>query len=160
MNIDDLFVQFVETLDREVELLTTIRYRLIVLGAIAAFDQGDVIPKAVQEVEVSSEELKVFELLRASITIQLTDELNLDANSQIEEIAHHAQGAWEEILLDRRQSLKDSMDGIQELANSVCESMERRAALIEEALKFIRTGSGTTYGRTVSRGGVLVEGAI
>ena len=44
VDTDDLFVQLVEALDRDLELLAVLRYRLIVLGALAGADQGPSIP--------------------------------------------------------------------------------------------------------------------
>lgn len=160
MNIDDLLVQFVETLDRELEILATIRYRLIVLLALAGADEGQSIPTAVREAENASEALRLSELVRSSMTVQLADEFNIDPMSRIDELAVHAPGSWSEILMDRRRALIESMSGIQGLANSVSAAMGRRAELVEEALRFVHSDRVATYGRTAPRGAVLVEGAI
>lgn len=160
MNIDDLLVQFVETLDRELEILATIRYRLIVLLALAGADEGQSIPTAVREAENASEALRLSELVRSSMTVQLADEFNIDPMSRIDELAVHAPGSWSEILMDRRRALIESMSGIQGLANSVSAAMGRRAELVEEALRFVHSDCVATYGRTAPRGAVLVEGAI
>ena len=44
VDTDDLFVQLVEALDRDLELLAVLRYRLIVLGALAGRRPGSVHP--------------------------------------------------------------------------------------------------------------------
>lgn len=160
MNTDDLLLQFVETLDRELELLATIRYRLIVLGALASSDQGQSIPTAVHEAEIAFEALKLSELVRASATVRLADELNLDPMPRIGDLAARVDGGWGEIILDRRRALIEAVTEIQGVARSLTEAISRRAALSEEALRFLHADGQTTYGRNAPRGGVLVEGAI
>lgn len=160
MNTDKLLVQFVETLDRELELLATIRYRLVVLGALAGADQSQSIPTAVHEAEIAFEALRLSELVRASVTVRLADEFKLDPTPRIDEIAANAGGGWGEILLEKRKTLIEAVTEIQGIASSITEAVGRRAALTEEALRFLKTDSQTTYGRSGSRGGVLVEGAI
>ncbi len=161
VNNDDLLLQFVETLDRELELLATIRYRLIVLGALASGDQSQSIPTAVHEAEIAFEALRLSELVRASVTVRLADEFNLDPTPQINDLAVHVAGGWSEILLDRRRALIEAVTEIQGVARSITEAIGRRATLSEEALRFINTDGGATYGRAAApRGGVLVEGTI
>lgn len=160
MNIDELFVQFVEIIDNEIELLLMIRYRLVVLGAMADVDQGKCIPVAVNETEKACESLRLVELMRGSVTAELTELLGLDSSARIDEIAECAKEAWGEILMERRVSLIATVKDIQEVADRVSEKMGSRSALAAEALAFLRTDGGSTYGRSVPRGGVLVEGAI
>ncbi len=160
MNIDDLLVQFVETLDRELELLATVRYRLIVLSALADGDYGQSIPTAVHEAEIAFEALRLSELVRASVTVRLADEFNLDVPPCLEELASNASGGWREILSGKRQALIEAVTEIQGLAGSITETVGRRAAVTEEALRFLNGDSQTHYGRPMVRSGVLVEGAI
>ncbi|TAN30997.1 hypothetical protein EPN29_14080 [bacterium] len=160
MTIDDVLVEFVETLDRELELLATIKYRLIVLGALAGTDQSQSIPTAVRETEVASEALRLLELVRGSVTVRLADEFHLGPMPRIDELAAHASAGWGDILLDRRRTLIEAVTEIQGLAGALTSAMGRRAAMAEEALTSIRADCGATYGRTVPRGGVLVEGSI
>ena len=160
MNTDDLLIHFVETLDRELELLATIRYRLIVLGALASSDQGCSIPTAVHEAEIAFEALRLSELVRASATVRLADELNLDPMPRIGDVAACVDGGWGEILLDRRRALIEAVTDIQGVARSLTEAISRRAALSQDALRFLQTDGQSTYGRNAPRGGVLVEGMI
>jgi hypothetical protein len=160
VDIDELLVQLMETLDRDLELLAILHYRLIVLGSLAAADQASSIPTAVREIEIAYEDLRLADLVRATTTVRVADELELAAMPRIDEIAARASGGWSEALLDRRRSLLETITGIKGVASTVSASMSRRAALAEEALAFLRVDGGSTYGRTASRGGVLVEGAI
>lgn len=160
VDIDDLLVQLVEALDRDLELLAMLRYRLIVLGALGGADQSPSIPTAVREIEIAYENLRVADLVRASITVQVADEYDVDPLSRIDEIAAHAGGVWVEVLLERRSSLLEIVSATQGLADTVRSAMGRRANLAEEALSFLRADGGATYGRFTSRGGVLVDGTI
>lgn len=160
MNIEELLVQFVDILDNEIELLLQIRYRLIVLGAIADVDQGRSIPRAVSETEKVCEQLRLSELMRGSVTAEITEILGIEPTARIDEIAQSVNEVWRDILLERRSSLIETVRDIQEVAAWVTKEMGTRAALASEALGFLKTDSGSTYGRSAPRGGLLVEGAI
>lgn len=160
MTNDDILIQFVDTLDNEIQLLSTIRYRLTVLGALAGADQGQLLPRAVQETESACEQLRLCELLRGTLAAKLADELEVDALARIDVFAENVEDAWSEILMDRRRMLLEAVAELQGLAESLTESMGRRAALAEAALSYLRSDKGTTYGRIAPRGGVIVEGAI
>lgn len=160
MNIEELLVQFVEILDSEIELLLQIRYRLIVLGAIADVDQGKSIPIAVNETEQVCERLRLSELMRGSVTAEITDMLGTEPSARIDEIALSVNEVWREILIARRNSLIETVRDVQEVAAWVTKEMGARAALASEALGFLKTDGGSTYGRSAPRGGLLVEGAI
>jgi hypothetical protein len=160
VDTDDLFVQLVEALDRDLELLATLRYRLVVLGALAGADQGPSIPIAVREIEAAYEDLRVADLVRASATVEVAEEFDLDPTPRLDQLAARASGAWSDVLLDRRRSIIEAVISIEGLAATVRTSMSRRASLAQEALAFLRTDAGATYGRSVVRGGVLVEGSI
>jgi hypothetical protein len=157
---DDLLVQLVGALDRDLELLEILRYRLIVLGALAGADQGPSIPTAVRDIENTYEALRMAELLRASATVPVADEFGLDPMPRIDELAEYASSGWSEVLLDRRRALIETVAGVQGLANTISVAMGRRAALADEALSFLRADGGATYGRSPTRSGSLVDGVI
>jgi hypothetical protein len=160
VDTDDLFVQLVEALDRDLELLATLRYRLIVLGALAGADQGPSLPTAVREIEVAYEDLRLADLVRATATVRVAEEFGLDAMPRLDQLAERASGAWSEVLMERRRSIIETVIGIEGVTNTVRTAMGRRASLAKEALAFLRIDAGATYGRSVARGGVLVEGSI
>jgi hypothetical protein len=160
VNIDELLVKLVDALDRDIDLLATLRYRFIVLGALAGADQSASLPTAVREVELSFEALRVADLVRASVTARIAEELELEATPRLDELATRTEGAWREILLERRQSLIFAVTSIQSLATTLRTAMGRRVALAEDALAFLRGDRASTYHRTSSRGGLLVEGTI
>ncbi len=160
VTIDELLVKLVDSLDRDLELLAILRYRFIVLGALAGADQSPSLPTAVRDIELSFEALRLADLVRASLTAQIAEQLELEATPRLDDLAQRAEGAWGEILLERRQSLIFSVTSIQGLANSLKVAMGRRVSLAEDALAFLRGDRASTYQKTGSRGGLLVEGTI
>ena len=160
VDIDDLLAELVESLDREVELLLVLRYRLTVLGALATGDQGASIVTGVREVELAHEALRLEELARSAATVLVTDYFELDDQIRLDELATHVAPGWGDLLRERRLALIESINGVQRLAETVHHAMGRRAALAEEALSFLRSDGASTYGRPVPRGGVLVDGVL
>lgn len=160
MDADDLLSDLVLSLDRDLELLAVLRYRLIVLASLAAADQGASIPLAVREIELAYEALRLEELVRSSAMMMVSDHFEVDSAVRLDELATHTSEGWSEILLERRRSLIETVTAIQSLANTVSSAMGRRAALADEALNFLRTDQSGTYGRSTPRGGVLVDGAL
>jgi hypothetical protein len=160
VTIDELLVKLVDSLDRDIELLATLRYRFIVLGALAGADQSPSLPTAVREVELSFEALRIADLVRASITAQIAEQLELEATPRLDDLATRTEGAWSEILLERRHALIFAVTSIQSLANTLKVAMGRRVSLAEDALAFLRGDRASTYHSSSSRGGLLVEGTI
>lgn len=160
MTGDELLVKLVEALDRDLELLGTLRYRLIVLGALAGADQSSLLPTAVHEIEGAYEALRVADLVRASVTERLALEFDLEAVPRLDELAARTPGAWSEILLDRRRDMVMTITGIQRDAEVIKAAMGRRVALAEEVLSFLRREGASTYSHVANRGGLLVQGTI
>lgn len=160
VDTDDLLSELVEALERDLELLSVLRYRLTVLGALATADQSSSILTAVREIETAYEALRLEELVRSSAMVLVADHFELDQSLRLDELATHTSGGWSEVLLDLRRALIEAVTKIQTLANSVSEAMGRRVVLTDEALAFLRANGGATYGRSMSRSGVLVEGAL
>src|ERR1700677_913218 len=92
VDTDDRFVQLVEALDRDLELLAVLRYRLIVLGALAGADQGPSIPTAVREIEVAYEDLRLADLVRATATVRVAEEFDLGPMPRLAAVAAPARG--------------------------------------------------------------------
>lgn len=155
-----MLVELVEALDNLLELLTVIRYRMVVLGALAGADQTSSLLYAVREIEVAYEGLRMAELVRSALTEKVADELGLHASPRLDEIAARVSPGWAELLLERRHSLISLVAEIQGVSQTVSVAMGQRVALAEEAFAFLHSDSRSTYGRPASRGGVLVEGAI
>ncbi len=158
--LSDLLSDVVESLDDILTSLESLRYRLVVLGALAAAEQGSSILRAVHDVELAYEELRLQEMVRSSSTLLVADHLGVDPAVRLDELTTHVSGGWAELLRDRRHSLRVMVAEIQVLADSVSAAMGRRAALADEALTFLRSGPASTYGRPAARGAVLVDGVL
>lgn len=158
--LSDLLSDLVESLDAITASLEVLRYRLIVLGALAAAEQGSSILRAVRDIELAYNDLRLQEMVRSSSTLAVADHLGVDPVSRLDELASALSGGWSELLLDRRHILRTSVAEIQVLADTVSAAMGRRAALADEALAFLRSGPSSTYGRAAVRGAVLVDGVL
>lgn len=158
--LDELLVKLVDALDRDIELLGVLRYRFIVLGALAGADQSGSLPTAVREVETSFEALRIADLVRASVSAQIAEQLELEATPRLDDLASRTDGAWSEILLERRQSLILAVTSIQSLATTLKTAMGRRVSLAEDAMAFLRGEHASPYQKSSARGGLLVEGTI
>lgn len=160
MDTDNLFAELVEALDRDIHLIEMIRYRLIVLEALAGTNEGALLPRAVTELGTAHEELAAADRARAAATARVAERLDLDPDSRVEALAERADEGWGEILRTRRRALIEALSSAQGLARTVSGAMGRRASLVEEALASLRPGGGTTYGRGAQREPMLVEGAM
>ena len=158
--LTDLLSDLVESLDAITVSLEVLRYRLIVLGALAAAEQGSSILRAVRDIELSYEELRLLEMVRSSSTLAVVDHLGVDPALRLDELTSSLSGGWSDLLLDRRHVLRATVAEIQVLADTVSAAMGRRAALADEALAFLRSGPTSTYGRASARGAVLVDGVL
>jgi len=162
VDTDTLLVELVEALDYDLEILEVLRYRLVVLGALAGADQGSMLLLGVREIEMTYEALRVAEMVRASVTERVADELDIDALPTLEEIAGYVSAGWSEVLRERRRKLIEIVTEIQGISRTVGAAMGRRVALAEEARAFLHSdATASSYGRpSLPREGVLVEGAI
>jgi hypothetical protein len=160
VDTDTLLVELVEALDQDLELMTVLRYRMVVLGALAGADQNSSLPLAVREIEVAYDALRLAEIIRATVTEKIADEFAIHPTPRVAEIAEHVSAGWSELLLERRRDLIKTVSEIQGLSHTVALAMGRRVAMAEEAFAFLGTDTAATYGRPTPRGGVLVEGAI
>ena len=163
VDTNDLFVQLVEALDRDLELLNALRYRLTVLGALAGADQGPSLPMAVREIEVAYEDLRLADLIRAAATVRVAEEFDLEAMPRLDELADaRHRGAWSEVLMERRRSIIETVIGIESLGLHAVRSGYGPPGLVGQrgaGISADRLG-GDLRARCRTRGGVLVEGTI
>ncbi len=155
-----MFINFVEAVDQEIDLLRRLRYRLIVLQSLTKDDSHEAMQPAIVETQESYENLRGAELIRAAATIKLTDQLELDPGAGMNEIAAISPGAWEEIVLERRKYLIESIDGVQRIIDDLKGVLSRRMTQTERALEFLKEHSSSGYGTGGSKTGMLITGAI
>jgi hypothetical protein len=157
---DDLLNDLIDVLDEELGRLATLRFQLVVLGSLVAADQAPWLDRSVRELERASEELRLADLRRAAATVGLSDEYDLGAEARLGDIAERADRAWGEILFERRSRLLEEIAGIERLVETTTMALGRRAALVGEAMTFLRTGGTSTYGRRPAGRAQLVQGAL
>jgi hypothetical protein len=160
VNTEALLTQLVETLDDELEQLALLRFRFVVLASLVAADQSLWLPMSVHELERATEQLRLADLRRAAAATGVTEAFMLDADVRLRDIANEVDDSWGELLLDRRTELLEQVANLRSVAELTISALGRRAALVEEALAFLRTDPGSTYGRPAAPQAQIVRGAM
>jgi len=160
MSVEDHVAQLIETLDDELEQLTILRFRLVVLAALVAADQALWLPMSVRDLEVAIEQLRLVDLRRAAATSGITEACWLSPEARLPEIAAKLDDAWGEMLQSRRRELLEQVANVQNVAELAISAMGRRSTLISEALRFVSSDGGAAYGRQSPRRARIVQGAM
>lgn len=160
MSTEDLLAQLIETLDAELEQLTLLRFRLIVLGSLVAADQAFWLPASVRELEETTDELRLIDLRRAATTSGITEAFLLDPEAPLPQIAAQVDEGWGEMLHDRRRLIVEQVANVRSLADLTISALGRRSTLLKEALGFISTEGGSHYGRQRPSQPQIVQGAM
>jgi hypothetical protein len=160
VSTDDLMAQLIETLDAELEQLTLLRFRLVVLGSLVAADQAFWLPASVRELQATTEQLRMIDLRRAAATSGITEAFWLDPEAGLPQIAAQVDDAWGEMLHDRRRLILEQVANIRSVADLTISALGRRSTLLKEALNFISSGGGSTYGRQRPSRPQIVQGAM
>ncbi len=160
MSVEDHVAQLIETLDDELEQLTTLRFRLVALAALVAAGHALWLPMSVRDLEVAIERLRLADLRRAAATSGITEAFWLSPEARLPEIAAKLDDGWAEILQDRRRELLEQVANVQNVAELAISAMGRRSALISEALRCVSSDGGSTYGRQSPRRARIVQGAM
>ena len=160
VSTDDLMAQLIETLDAELEQLTLLRFRLVVLGSLVAADQAFWLPASVRELQATTEQLRMIDLRRAAATSGITEAFWLDPEAGLPQIAAQVDDAWGEMLHDRRRLILEQVANVRSVAEVTISALGRRSTLLKEALSFISSGGGSTYGRQRPSRPQIVQGAM
>ncbi len=160
VSTEDLMAQLIETLDAELEQLTLLRFRLVVLGSLVAADQAFWLPKSVRELQATSEELRMIDLRRAATTSGITEAFWLDPEARLSQIAAQVDNAWGEMLDDRRRRILEQVANIRSVAELTISALGRRSNLLKEALSCLSSDGGSTYGRQGPSRPQIVQGAM
>jgi len=157
---DTQLAELVEILDSELERITALRHRFVILAALVAADQGDWVPGSVRDLQRASEDLRVVELHRAVLTSGIAGTCGLDAEARLEEIVACIDPSWGSVVEARRQAIRDQMVHLRNEADITRTAVERRSNLAEEALAFLRQDSAGTYGRSRATQAQIVRGSL
>ena len=160
VSTDDLMAELIETLDAELEQLTLLRFRLVVLGSLVAADQAFWLPTSIRELQVTTEHLRMIDLRRAATTSGITEAFWLAPEARLPDIAAQVDNAWGEMLHDRCRRILEQVANIRSVADLTITALGRRSTLLREALGFISSGSGPTYGRQGPSRPQIVQGAM
>jgi hypothetical protein len=160
VSTEDLLAQLIETLDDELEQLHLLRFRLIVLGALVAADQAFWLPLSVRELEATADQLRLLDLRRAAATSGITEVFLLDPEAQLPEIAAQVDEGWGEMLHDRRRLLLEQVASVRSVAELAVSALGRRSTLLGEALRFLASDGGSSYGRQGPSRPQIVQGAM
>ncbi len=134
-------------LDDEVEQVHSLSYQFTVLASLVASDQSSWIPRSVSALQSASEELRLTDLRRAAVTIGVTTACGLDHDARLENIVGELPDEWKVILDERRRALLAEVADLQSVADLTISAVNRRSALAEEALAYLRSDDGSNYGR-------------
>jgi hypothetical protein len=160
VNTDTQLAQLVDVLDAELERITALRHRFVVLASLVAADQGDWVPDSVRDLQRASEDLRAMELRRAALTSGIATRCGLDDEARLEEIVGSVDPAWGSVLDTRRQALREEIAHLRSEADITRAAVERRSALAEEALSFLHSDVASTYGRPRGTRAQIVQGAL
>ena len=160
MNTETQLAQLVDVLDAEIDRITALRHRFVVLASLVAADQGDWVPDSVRDLQRASEDLRAVELRRAVLTSGIAAVYGLDDEARLEEIVRTVDPAWGSVLDVRRQSILEGMAHLRDEADITHAAVERRSALAEEALRFLHSDAANTYGRPRGTQAQIVQGSL
>ena len=160
MKTETQLAQLVEILDVELERITALRLRFVVLAALVAADQGDWVPGSVRDLQRASEDLRTVELRRAVLTSGIASTCGLDTEARLEEIVGSVDPSWGLALDTRRLAIREEMVHLCSEADITRTAVERRSALAEEALAFLHSDAAGTYGRPTGARAHIVQGSL
>jgi hypothetical protein len=160
VNTDTQLAQLVEVLDAELERITALRHRFVVLASLVAADQGDWVPDSVRDLQRASDDLRIVELRRAVLTSGIATTRGLDDEARLEEIVGSVDPSWGSVIASRRQAILEQLGHLHHEAERTRVAVERRSALAEEALSFLHSDAARTYGRQRGARAQIVQGAL
>ena len=130
---------------RERELLETLAYKLEVEQLVLAGGRTHWLAAAAREVEVVLERIRDIELLRAVEVDAVAEELGLDPEPSLREIAEASEEPWRSIWLDHREAFTTTAAQISRLSESNRDLLTAGYHAAQATLLSLSEGSGT-YG--------------
>jgi hypothetical protein len=159
MSMEDLS----SVLWRERELLETLAYKLEVEQLVLAAGRTHWLAAAAREVELVLENIRDLEVLRAVEVDAVAEELGLDPNPSLREIAEASDEPWRSIWLDHREAFTTVAAQITRLSESNRDLLTAGYQAAQATLLSLAESSGT-YGSdgsvTSSRRSALVDRSL
>ena len=141
MSMEDLS----SVLWRERELLETLAYKLEVEQLVLAAGRTHWLAAAAREVELVLENIRDLEVLRAVEVDAVAEELGLDPNPSLREIAEASDEPWRSIWLDHREAFTTVAAQITRLSESNRDLLTVGYQAAQATLLSLSESSGT-YG--------------
>lgn len=141
MSMEDLS----SVLWRERELLETLAYKLEVEQLVLAAGRTHWLAAAAREVEIVLESIRDLEVLRAVEVDAVAEELGLDPNASLREIADASEEPWRSIWLDHREAFTTVAAQITRLSESNRDLLTAGYQAAQATLLSLSETSGT-YG--------------
>jgi hypothetical protein len=129
----------------ERELLETLAYKLEVEQLVLASGRTHWLAAAAREVEAVLERIRDVEVLRAVEVEAVADELSLEPNASLSQIAEASEEPWRSIWLDHREAFTAVTAQIQQLSESNRELLTAGYHAAQATLLSLSEGAGT-YG--------------
>lgn len=159
MSMEDLS----SVLWRERELLETLAYKLEVEQLVLAAGRTHWLAASAREVELVLENIRDLEVLRAVEVDAVAEELGLDPNPSLREIAEASVEPWRSIWLDHREAFTTVAAQITRLSESNRDLLTAGYQAAQATLLSLAESSGT-YGSdgsvTSSRRSALVDRSL
>jgi hypothetical protein len=141
MSMEDL----ASALWRERELLEMLLFKLEVEQLVLAGGRSRWLPAAAHEIESVLESIREVEVLRAIEVDDVAEELGLEPNASLREIAERCDEPWRSIWLDHREAFTTVAAQVSEMAESNRELLTAGYQAAQATLLSISEGP-RTYG--------------
>lgn len=139
MSMEDLS----SVLWRERELLETLLYKLEVEQLVLAGGRSRWLPAAAREIEAVLANIRDIELLRAVEVDEVAEELGLDPNPSLKDLAATSPEPWNAIWLDHREAFRTVAAEISAMADSNRELLTAGYQAAQATLLSMSEGPGT-----------------
>lgn len=130
---------------RERDLLDTLLYKLEVEQLVLASSRTKWLAAAAREVELVLDKIREAEVLRALEVDTLGEELGLEPNASLREIAEACEEPWKGIFLDHREAFSTVATEISSMSESNRELLTAGYHAAQATLLSLSDGGGT-YG--------------
>jgi hypothetical protein len=139
MSMEDL----TSVLWRERELLEMLLYKLEVEQMVLQHGRSRWLAAAAREIETVLESIRETELLRAVAADSAADELGMEPNPSMMQLAEASQEPWRQMLLDHREGFMTVVAQITNLAESNRDLLSSGYKAAQATLQSMSEGPGT-----------------
>lgn len=132
--------------DRETELLVELGYDIAVLGMLAASPDTDFLRRAQDQVEATSEQLRLTGLLRAVRSAAVAEAAGLPADARLGELVDALPEAEADTLRQSRLRLIRALSDTQDMVERTTSTLGQRIGAVRDALATVGADPVGIYG--------------